>query len=133
MRFVFDTNVIVSALLLDGSVPRRSFDKALDHGKILLSLAVLTELNEVLGRKRFDRYLLEEERMRFLASLVREAELIEITEEVVACRDPKDDKFLELAVCGNASHIITGDQHLLVLHPFRGISVVTPKEFLDQV
>jgi putative PIN family toxin of toxin-antitoxin system len=69
----------------------------------LLSLPVLTEFNEVFSRKRFDKYLLEEERVLFLAALVREAELVEITKVITACRDPKDDKFLELAVCGNAS------------------------------
>jgi putative PIN family toxin of toxin-antitoxin system len=132
-RFVFDTNVIVSALLLDGSVPRQSFDKALNQGTILLSLPALTELNDVLSCKRFDKYLLEEERLRFQVALVREAELIEITVEITACRDPKDNKFLELAVCGNADYIISGDQDLLVLNPFRGIPVLTPKEFLSLV
>ena len=78
-RFVFDTNVVISALLLTGSVPRQAFDKALNRGKILLSLPVLAELNEVFSRKRFDKYLLEEERVRFLAALVREAEMVEIT------------------------------------------------------
>ena len=71
--------------------------------------------------------------MRFLAALVREAELIEITQEITTCRDSKDDKFLELAVCGNADCVVTGDQDLLVLNPFRGIPVLTPKEFLDQI
>ena len=133
LRFVFDTNVIVSALLLDGSVPRQSFDKALSLGRILLSLPALTELNDVLSRQRFNKYLLEEERLRFQAALVRGAELIEIMVEIPACRDPKDDKFLELAVCGNADCIISGDQDLLVLNPFRGIPVLTPREFLSRV
>jgi len=48
----------------------------------------------------------------------------------VACRDPKDNKFLELAVAGEATHIVTGDSDLLVLNPFRDIAVLTPSEFL---
>jgi putative PIN family toxin of toxin-antitoxin system len=63
--------------------------------------------------------------------LLQQTTLIEITESVIACRDPKDDKFLEVAVCGDASLIITGDKDLLDLHPYRGISIVTPRQFLD--
>jgi putative PIN family toxin of toxin-antitoxin system len=132
-RFVFDTNVVVSALLLTGSVPRQAFDKALNRGKILLSLPVLAEVNEVFSRKRFDKYLLEEERVRFLAALVREAEMVEITIVLTACRDPKDNKFLELAVSGNATCIVSGDEDLLALNPFQGIPVLAPKEFLSYI
>ncbi len=96
-------------------LPRRAFNKALDRGKLLLSLRVLAELNEVLARKRFRRYLDEEDARRFLAGLLREAEWIEIAAEISDCRDPKDNKFLELAVSGRASHIISGDADLLVL------------------
>ena len=129
-RFVLDTNVIVSALLLAGSIPRQAFDKALDTGKVLLSLPVLTELNEVLSRRKFDKYLLEAERMQFLAALVREAEMVEVGERISASRDPKDDKFLELAVNGQATCIISGDGDLLVLNPFRGIAIMPPQAFL---
>ena len=64
--------------------------------------------------------------------LVYESELVEITEVVNACRDPKDDKFLELAVSGRATHIISGDDDLLALHPFRGIAILTPQDFVAQ-
>ncbi len=82
MRFVFDTNAIVSAALLAGSVPRRAFDKALDEGRILISAPVLLELAEVLSRKKLNKYLLEEERMRFLVALLKEVELVEINEVI---------------------------------------------------
>ncbi|HEX8072806.1 MAG TPA: putative toxin-antitoxin system toxin component, PIN family [Pyrinomonadaceae bacterium] len=131
MRVVFDTNVIVSAVLLAGSVPRQAFDKALDEGTLLLSAPVLLELAEVLSRKKLNKYLLEEERMRFLVALLKEAELVEVTEEVTGCRDAKDDKFLALAVCGRADFIVSGDDDLLVLNPFRGIAILTPREFLS--
>jgi predicted nucleic acid-binding protein len=49
----------------------------------------------------------------------------------VACRDPKDDKFLSLAVCGRATHLVTGDADLLALNPFEGIRIVTPRQFLE--
>ena len=131
MRFIFDTNVIVSAALLVGSIPRQAFDKALDEGRILISVPALLELAEVLSRKKLNKYLLEEERMRFLVALLKEAELIDITEVVTDCRDAKDNKFLELAVSGRADYIISGDEDLLVLNPFRGIPILTPREFLS--
>jgi len=133
LRFVFDTNVIVSAALLAGSVPGQAFDKALDKGRILISVPVLLELVEVLSRKKLNKYLLEEERMRFLVALLKEAELVEITEAVTDCRDAKDNKFLELAVSGEADCIISGDDDLLVLSPFRGIPILTPREFLSDL
>lgn len=130
-RFVFDTNVVVSALLLKQSVARQVFDKALEQGQLLVSQATVEELNEVLRRKGFDKYVQEEERIQFITALVREALLVEITETITECRDPKDDKFLELAVSGKASCIVSGDNDLLVLHPFRGIPVLTPRQFLS--
>src|SRR5438105_2837669 len=123
-RYVFDNNAVVSALLFEQSVPGQAFHAALDRGGILLSQATFAELTEVLGRKKFDRYVTREEREQFLALLLREATVVEIMEEIRACRDPKDDKFLELAIRGGASCLVTGDQDLLVLHPFRGVPVV---------
>ncbi|MBD0372590.1 MAG: putative toxin-antitoxin system toxin component, PIN family [Pyrinomonadaceae bacterium] len=130
LRFVFDTNVIVSAALLAGSIPRQAFDKAIDEGRILISVPVLLELSEVLSRNKLNKYLLEEDRMRFLIALLKEAELVEITEVITDCRDIKDNKFLELAVSGKADCIVSGDEDLLVLNPFRATPILTPKEFL---
>jgi len=128
---VFDTNVLVSALLLSDSKPRQALDLAYRSGKILLSFSALTELYEVLSRKRFRRYIDEEDIRSFLAALTREAEWVDIEAKIVACRDPKDDKFLELAVSGHATHIVTGDSDLLVLHPFRDIQILSPQSFLE--
>jgi len=132
-RTVFDTSVIVSALLFERSVPAQAFYAALGRGAILISHATLAELGEVLGRKKFDRYLTAEEREQFLAMLVQKAEVVEIGEKIHACRDPKDDKFLELAVCGMASCLVTGDEDLLVLHPFRGIPILPPAQFVESL
>jgi putative PIN family toxin of toxin-antitoxin system len=130
-RYVFDTNVIVSAVLFEQSLPGKALYAALDKGEVLLSQASVSELSEVLGRKKFDRYLTREERDQFLVMFLREGIVVEISEEIRACRDPKDDKFLELAVSGQASCLITGDEDLLTLHPFRGIPIMTPAQFLD--
>ena len=130
MRCVFDSNVLVSALLLPDSKPRHALELALQEGKVLLSFATLAELYEVLGRKKFLRYIDEEDIRNFLAALTREAEWVEVDVRIVACRDPKDDKFLELVVSGHATHIVTGDSDLLALNPFKGIEILPPHRFL---
>jgi putative PIN family toxin of toxin-antitoxin system len=131
MRYIFDTNVIVSALLLKNSVARQAFDRALGQGKLLISQATIEELYNVLRRTDFDKYVHEDERLEFLVVLVHDATMVDITETVSECRDSKDNKFLELAINGNATCIISGDDDLLILHPFRGIPILTPREFLQ--
>jgi putative PIN family toxin of toxin-antitoxin system len=132
-RIVIDTGVVVSAVLLTRSVPRQALDAAAAQGKLLVSEATVAELDEVLRRPKFNKYVPEEKRLEFLAALVQEGELVEVTEVITACRDIKDNKFLELAVSGRASHLMSGDEDLLVLHPFRGIAVVTPQAFLTSL
>lgn len=129
-RCVFDTNTVVSALLFPRSVPRRAFLLASQVGSLLMSQALSEELDNVLRRHRFDRYVTRLERTAFLRYLLRMAVSVQITETVQACRDPKDDKILELAVNGDADYIVTGDGDLLVMNPFRGIAIETPAEFL---
>jgi putative PIN family toxin of toxin-antitoxin system len=133
VRYVFDTNVIISALLFENGKPAQALRYALANGEVLLSLDLLEELNEVLGRERFNRYLTSEEREDFLEALIERAVLVEITENVQECRDPKDDKVLELALNGEAQYIISGDRDLLVLHPFRDVLVITADEFLKTI
>lgn len=132
-RFVFDTNVIISALLFETSKPAQAFRYALQHGEILLSLEVLEELNEVLGREKFDRYLTREEREEFLETFVDRSRLIEQSVEIQVCRDPKDNKILALALSGEAQYIITGDQDLLILNPFQDMQILTADELLQNV
>ena len=131
-RFVLDTNLIVSAALFKQSVARQAFEKAITTGDILLSDALQAELSEVMLRQKFDRYVSLETRLRFLSGFISLSTVVEISERIQVCRDPKDDMVLETAVNGQAIIIITGDQDLLVLHPFRQIAVLSPRTFLDQ-
>lgn len=133
LRFVLDTNVVVSALLLPHSVTRRAFDTAFQRGLVLVSTTTLDELDAVLHRKKFDRYIAKELRLQFLSAFIRDTVLIDVTDVVAVCRDPKDNKFLELALSGNATAIVSGDPDLLVLDPFGYVSIVTPQTFLDQL
>jgi putative PIN family toxin of toxin-antitoxin system len=65
-----------------------------------------------------------------LSNLLARAELVAIVERIAACRDPTDDKFLELAVNGRANLIVSGDGDLLALDPFRNIPIITPAAFI---
>ena len=127
---MFDTNVLISALLLADSAPRRALLHALSNGHVLISSALLDELSAVLTRKRFRRYVDLEEILDFVAVFTQLAVWIDTTSAIDVCRDPTDNKFLELAIDGKASHIVTGDPDLLDLHPFRGIQVLSPRDFL---
>ena len=132
MRCVVDTNVLVSAIVFSISVPRQAVKKVLHHGILLLSEATTNELKEVLFRAKFDRYVSREERMLFLAQLASVAEFVPIVQLVRQCREPKDDKFLEVALNGRADLIITGDADLLAMNPWRGIVIVSPAEYLNR-
>ena len=129
--YVFDANAIVSAALIQGSVSRKAFDKAHRKGGILLSRSVISEVEDVLAREKLRKYLTEEDRLLFMVALVREAKLVAVAETIKECRDPKDNKYLDLAVSGGATCIVSGDKDLLDLSPFRGISIVTPRRFLE--
>jgi putative PIN family toxin of toxin-antitoxin system len=131
-RFVVDTNVLISALLFKNSVPFRAIELAEKQGIILYSEATLNELEQVLNRKKFNKYLSLEDRQVFLLKFISASELVSITEKITVCRDEKDNKFLELAVSGNANVIVTGDLDLLVLNPFQAVEIVTPDIFIDR-
>ena len=129
-NFVLDTNVIVSSLLFSHLIPRQALNKALDTGKILISQEIILELTQVLNRNKLNKYLLKEERLKFLADFLKDVQTVTIYQKIDACRDKKDNKFLDLAICGQAQYIITGDQDLLILNPFSGIYIINPKQFL---
>lgn len=129
LRVVCDTNTLISYLLLPNSAPALAVRKALGHGVLLVSESTLNELADVLSRPKFDRYISIEDRQAFFKLFSRVYERVNIVCPVTACRDPKDNQFLEVAVNGDASIIITGDEDLLVLHPFQGVSILTAAQF----
>jgi putative PIN family toxin of toxin-antitoxin system len=129
-RIVVDTNTMVSRLLLANSVPADAVRKAVKEAQLLVSAATATELADVLSRPKFDAYLSLADRQQFVRLLGRVAEMVPIVHTVRACRDPRDDKFLELAVNGEADLIVTGDEDLLALDPFRGIPIITPAAYV---
>ena len=130
MRVVFDTNVLVSALLFEDSTPAQAFFFAARKGEILISTDLVNEIHRVIYRPKFNRYISDSQREDFMLSLVETGDLVNVTEAIAICRDPKDNMILELAVSGKADVIVTGDDDLLALNPFRNISILNPHAFL---
>jgi len=131
-KLVFDTNLWISRLLMPQGTAARAVDHGLAWGIPLVSEDTLTELSEVLGRSKFDKYVSREDRQQFLRLLGGVVRVVAITQRISACRDPKDDKFLDVALNGEAQLILTGDQDLLELHPFHGIEILKPADFLNR-
>lgn len=110
-RFVFDTNVLVSAFLLRSSTPRQAFDCAISVGLLLYSEETLGELWTVLVRPKFDRYLPLADRIELLRGFEQIGQLHPVQTQVALCRDPRDDKFLSLCF---TPHLLTfSHSHLL--------------------
>lgn len=130
-RVVVDINALVSRLLVPGSVPGYAVRKVIDEAILLVSEATLGELASVLDRPKFDPYVSRDDRRRFIMQFARIAEFVPILRRIEACRDPKDDKFLEVAINGEAGLIVTGDSDLLTLHPFMQIPIISPADYLE--
>ena len=129
-KFVFDTNTFISAILIEGSINAIVLNKAFKIGQIVVSDATFLEFTQVLFRKKFDKYLSNERRLQALSKIERDTILHVVKTSLHVCRDPKDDKYLELAVDCKAHYIITGDNDLLVLNPFRDIKILNANDFL---
>jgi putative PIN family toxin of toxin-antitoxin system len=128
MRAVIDTNVLISSVLKASSRPGFVVQWIGLHGGLLKSAAVEQELFEVLRRPRIAKVAAPIQ-VTAMARLFADAEMVVMTETFAICRDPADDKFLELAVNGRADLIVSGDGDLLALGSFRGIPIVTPARF----
>ena len=129
---VFDASSLVGALLKERSVPERALLLARTSASIYLSEAVEAEIREVFARPKFGKYLAPGRAQYVLAILTAAARNAEPTERVIDCRDAKDNKYLELALAVGAETIVSSDDDLLVLHPWRGIDIVTPAEFVSR-
>jgi putative PIN family toxin of toxin-antitoxin system len=130
---VVDANVVVSATLSPDGTPRRALAVARSRGTIALSENVFREIANVLSRPKFAGIIGDERREELLELLSVAALWVEPAEPVHDCRDPKDNCYLELALASRASCIISGDQDLLVLHPWRGVRILNANAFLDLI
>lgn len=130
MTVVFDTNVLVSAALLVQSKPSRAMRWAATNGQMLASVVTFSEFVRTMERAKFDRYANPASRREFVAFVHANIQFVTIERTIQACRDPSDDRFLEVAVNGGASVLATGDADLLALDPFDGVSIITATDYL---
>ena len=127
---VIDTGVLISAAIRPQSVPALALERALRHYEVCASSATLGELQQVLLRPKFDRYVSAAQRQFFLDGIVPHLRMVEVIQQITECADPKDDKFLTLALTVNAELIVASDPHLTQMHPWRGIPILPPAAFL---
>lgn len=133
MKVVFDNNVLISAALIKHSVPFKAFEKVIKTHTLLRSHMVFEEFLKTIFKPKFDRYFKNDlAKKGFVISFISASTNINVEHHITLCRDPKDNMYLELALSGKADCIVTGDNDLLVLDPFRNIRIITPKEFLSQ-
>jgi len=130
-KFIVDTNVLISSLLIKNSTAFKALEHARLKGWLLFSEETFLEFETMLLRKKFDKFFSKEERLQIIEKTHSEGVFVPVTSNISLSRDPKDDKFLNLAIDSNASCIVTGDQDLLVLHPFEQIPVLSPGDFLN--
>jgi hypothetical protein len=127
---IFDASALVSAALKADSVPERALLHAQEVDVFALSAEVDAEIAGVLGRPKFVLAIPLARRERVLVILRRTAVWFEPAVRVTDCRDPKDDKYLELALAAGAETIVSSDDDLLVLNPWRGVRILRPSDYL---
>lgn len=135
-KIVIDTNVWVSAALFPRSASAQSVMAALEVGTVFRSEDTYFELLTVLNRSKFDRYFPNATYSRavFLSMVEQHTRAVRVVHLCVDCIDPKDNMFLSLARSANADVIVSGDKaHVLAMHPYKGIAIVSPAEFLQKV
>jgi uncharacterized protein len=128
---VLDTNVIVSALLVPRGGPGRVLSEIEGRAILLASEPTLAEIREVLHRPKFEKLVSAEARDEFIERYAGAVRVVPVSSLIRICRDPRDDKLLELAIDGKANAVVTGDQDLLILNPFRGVQILSPRAFLE--
>lgn len=130
---VFDVSTLVGVAIRLDSIPDRAFRHALRTDRVAVSEPMLVELLDVMHRPRLTRFLNPELRAELLTLVLEFSVHFSPAVRVAECRDAKDDKYLELALAANAHTLVSSDSDLLVLHPWRGVKILRPAEYLAAV
>ncbi len=136
-KVVVDASCLLSAAIRPFSIPDQAVTLALRACQFCSSIRALDELQQVLQRRRFDSYVDLSSRMVFLETIRLHSQMFTLTKSILSevkgsCRDPNDDHILALALVAQADMIVSSDQDLLVLNPWRGIAILTPAQFLAE-
>ena len=129
MKVVFDTNILVSALVFPGGRGEAALQRIVEEkDQLLLSKPILDELLGILGRK----FARDAEALSHAAVFLTELSLpIKPRQRLRVVKDDPDNRILECAVAGDAGIIVTGDKALLALREYKGVRVITLREYLD--
>ena len=131
MKVVFDTNVLVSAMIKAGK-PRDLFNKLIKYKQLILSRAILEEFLDVIEDPKVVKYASEQNVAVFLDILRNAARIVQVKSRFKAVKeDPDDDIIVQAAYDGKADYIVSGDRHLLALKEFKGIKILTIDEMLN--
>jgi putative PIN family toxin of toxin-antitoxin system len=130
---VIDTNVLISAALSPNGTPAKIVKHFITKGRIIFSDETFEEFSTRIWRPKFDPYISREKRKSLLMDFSNIADWFKISGDLKACRDPDDDKFLELAIKANAGILVSGDRDLTDLGSIEGISIITPAECLKLI
>jgi putative PIN family toxin of toxin-antitoxin system len=136
-KVVFDTSCLISAAIRPDSIPDQAVTLALKTCQLCSSVDALEELQEVLQRRRFDTYVGLDSRIAFLQAIRSHSQVFTPTDSILnevkgQCRDANDDFILALALAAQADIIVSSDHDLLALHPWNGIPILTPAQFVAQ-
>jgi uncharacterized protein len=130
---VIDTNIFISAALSPKGTAYQAFSQAIQEFTIIQSEETYQEIAERIYKSKFDKYLSDENRELFLNLIQSKSKFIKTTSQIMICRDPDDNKFLELAIDANAKFLITGDKDLLILKSQAEYQqlIISPRDFIE--
>ncbi len=128
LRVVIDTNVLLSFLIKRDSVPGAVAAHVIKQHRLLLSAPVLRELDDKCKKQKFRPYFRLDEGLEFVELLERVGEYVVIQRSTAACRDAKDNMFLELALSSGADLLVSGDKDLSDLKRIEGIPILPPRD-----
>ena len=135
MKIIIDTNLFFSAYAFDKTI-LKLIDSCFEKFQIFTSLEIIAEIKEVLlrdtTRNKIKNYS-EEEVLNFIEKIIDQSNIKIPNSKLTICRDPKDNKFLELSLEVNADYIISGDKDLLELKEFQGTKILKPTEFIEEL
>jgi len=128
MRVVFDTNIFISALVFPGSQAEKAIQKIIERDTLLISKAIINEVLLVLSRK----FSSDPEELSHIAVYLAElGEMVTPAKRVKVLQDEADNRIIECAIGGTADVIITGDKEMLTLKEYRGITIISLREYLS--
>ena len=129
MKVVFDTNILVSALVFPGGRGEAALRRIIDErDQLVLSKPILDELLGILGRK-FSR---DAEELAHVAVFLSElAQYVRPRRRLQVVKDEPDNRILECALTGRAKAIVTGDHALLALSEYQGVRIIGLREYLE--